>query len=135
MTLRTSRISMSEDLLNAARKVRENAHAPYSDFHVGAAIRAAGGIYVGCNVENASFPEGTCAEAGAISAMVAAGDSAILEVLIYAEADTPVAPCGGCRQRLSEFASSETTVKLASDSGIEVETTLGDLLPSTFKLT
>lgn len=129
----TGGAEMSDDLLQAARAVRENAHAPYSDFHVGAAIRSRSGIHVGCNVENASFPEGTCAEAGAISAMVAAGDTEILEVLIYADADRPVAPCGGCRQRLAEFAGPDVPVRLASERGIESETTLGALLPATFK--
>nr|WP_026180497.1 cytidine deaminase [Henriciella marina] len=123
---------MSDDLYQKARAVRENAHAPYSGFKVGAAIRSASGIHVGCNVENAAFPDGICAEGGAITAMVAAGDTEILEVLVYAEADTPVAPCGGCRQKLSEFARPETEIKLAGPDGIRAIMTLGELLPSSF---
>lgn len=125
---------MSDDLLQAAKAVRDHAHAPYSGFRVGAAIRSASGIHTGCNVENASFPEGICAEGGAITSMVAAGDKQILEVLIYAEADTPVAPCGGCRQKLAEFAGPDVKVKLAGPEGIAVTTTVGDLLPGAFKL-
>ena len=88
-------------LIEAAAKVRANAYAPYSRFKVGAAIRgASGAVYVGCNVENAAYPEGTCAEAGAIAAMVAAGEARIAEVAVIADSPDPVAPCGGCRQRL-----------------------------------
>ena len=123
---------MSEDLLQAAKAVREHAHAPYSKFQVGAAIRSSSGIHVGCNVENASFPEGICAEGGAITSMVAAGDKTILEVLIYAEADTPVAPCGGCRQKLAEFAGPEVKVSLAGPEGIRVVMTMAELLPASF---
>ena len=91
-------------LLDAARRVRENAYAPYSHFKVGAAIRSASGaIYTGCNVENVAYPEGTCAEAGAIAAMVAAGETELTEVLVIADSPVPVSPCGGCRQKLAEF--------------------------------
>lgn len=123
---------MSEDLLKAAKAVRENAHAPYSGFKVGAAIRSHSGIHVGCNVENASYPEGICAEGGALTSMVAAGETEILEVLIYAEADTPVAPCGGCRQKLAEFGRPDVMVKLAGRDGISTELSLGALLPASF---
>ena len=126
---------MKDALFEAARAVRENAHAPYSGFRVGAAIRSeSGAIHVGCNVENAAFPEGICAEGGAITSMIAAGDKEILEVLVYAEAETPVAPCGGCRQKLAEFAGPDVIVKLAGPEGIRAEMTIGDLLPATFKL-
>ncbi|WP_084399692.1 cytidine deaminase [Henriciella aquimarina] len=125
---------MSDDLLEAAKAVRQNAHAPYSGFRVGAAIRSAAGIHVGCNVENASFPEGICAEGGAITSMVAAGDTAILEVLVYAEADSPVAPCGGCRQKLAEFAGPDVKVSLAGPEGIRTVMTMGELLPASFSL-
>ncbi len=117
----------------AARAVRENAHAPYSRFRVGAAIRAASGrIYAGCNVENASYPEGTCAEAGAIAAMVAAGDTEIAEVLVIADAPGPVAPCGGCRQRLSEFAGPDVPVTLANLRGDTRTVSMAELLPGAF---
>ncbi len=125
---------MSQDLYEAARAVRENAHAPYSNFRVGVAIRSSSGIFVGCNVENASYPEGNCAESGAISAMIAGGDVEILEVLVYGEADTPVAPCGGCRQKLAEFSSPSVPVKLAGPEGVRVEMTVGELLPAAFSL-
>lgn len=121
------------DLMDAARAARENAHAPYSGFKVGAAIRTRRGtVYAGCNVENVSYPEGTCAEAGAIAAMVAAGETEIAEVLVIADSPVPVTPCGGCRQRLSEFASPEVPVILADLSGEAGRMTLGDLLPGAF---
>ena len=84
-------------LLDAARAVRENAYAPYSRFKVGAALRAtSGAVHLGCNVENVAYPEGTCAEAGAIAAMIAAGDTAIAELVVIADSPAPVPPCGGC---------------------------------------
>lgn len=120
-------------LLEAARKVRENAHAPYSRFRVGAALRAGdGAIYTGCNVENVASPEGTCAEAGAIAAMVAAGCREIVEVAVIADGPVPVAPCGGCRQRLAEFAAPEVRVIMATLSGETRVMTLGELLPAAF---
>src|SRR6056297_2686017 len=92
------------DLLDQARAARERAYARYSGFKVGAAVRGASGrVYVGCNVENAAYPEGTCAETGAIAAMVAAGETALTEVAIIADSPAPISPCGGCRQRLAEL--------------------------------
>ena len=120
-------------LLSAATKVRENAYAPYSRFKVGAAIRAASGtIYSGCNVENVAYPEGTCAEAGAIAAMIAAGDTEIAEVAVIADSPIPVSPCGGCRQKLAEFGKGTVKVTLATTDGLRQETTLADLLPGAF---
>ena len=120
-------------LLEAATKVREHAYAPYSHFKVGAAIRATSGqIYTGCNVENVAYPEGTCAEAGAIAAMVAAGETRIAEVLVIADSPTPVPPCGGCRQKLAEFAAPETPVTLATTDGKTQLTTVAALLPGVF---
>jgi cytidine deaminase len=120
-------------LRDAALAVRENAHAPYSDFKVGAAIRAtSGAVYRGCNVENVAYPEGTCAEAGAIAAMVAAGDTEIAEVYVVADSTAPVPPCGGCRQKLAEFAAAEVPVTLATLAGTEKETTVAALLPGAF---
>ena len=122
-------------LLEAAKAVRENAHAPYSNFKVGAAIRAASGaVYVGCNVENVAYPEGTCAEAGAIAAMIAAGDTVIAEVAVIADSPSPVPPCGGCRQRLMEFGKASTPVHLCDADGIVETGTLGDLLPFAFDI-
>jgi len=121
------------DLDKAARAVRENAHAPYSGFKVGAALRGASGkIYVGCNVENAAYPEGTCAEAGAIAATVAAGETRIAEGYVIADSPEPVSPCGGCRQKLAEFGAAETPVTLATMGGAQAQTTVGDLLPGAF---
>ncbi|WP_111559427.1 cytidine deaminase [Paracoccus sediminilitoris] len=120
-------------LLDAARDVRENAYAPYSNFKVGAAIRSASGVvYTGCNVENVAYPEGTCAEAGAIAAMVAAGETRLTEVAVIADSPSPVPPCGGCRQKLAEFADGHTPVLLATTDGGRMETTVGDLLPGRF---
>ena len=120
-------------LLAAALKVRENAYAPYSRFKVGAAIRSASGvIYAGCNVENVAYPEGTCAEAGAIAAMVAAGDTVIAEVLVIADCPSPVPPCGGCRQKLAEFAAPDVKVILCTTDGLSREMTVADLLPGSF---
>ncbi len=122
-------------LFDAAKKVRENAHAPYSKFHVGAALRTAtGAVFSGCNVENAAYPEGTCAEAGAIAAMVAAGERDIVEILVMADADQPVTPCGGCRQKIAEFAKADAVVIMASPRAEQFRTTLGELLPGAFGL-
>lgn len=124
---------MTSDLRKAAVEVRENAHAPYSKFKVGAAIRTTTGkIYVGCNVENVAYPEGTCAEAGAIAAMVAAGEMQLTEAYVVAGSDTPVTPCGGCRQKLAEFGTGEVSVTMATTNGVEQKTTLADLLPGAF---
>ncbi|WP_424969363.1 cytidine deaminase [Dinoroseobacter sp. S76] len=121
------------ELLDAARAVRENAYAPYSNFKVGAAVRSASGvIYTGCNVENVAYPEGTCAEAGAIAAMIAAGETALVEVAVIAGSPDPVPPCGGCRQKLKEFGAADVPVLMATTSGGELSMTLGELLPGAF---
>lgn len=120
-------------LIDAARAVRENAHAPYSNFKVGAAVQAASGVvYVGCNVENVAYPEGTCAEAGAIAAMVAAGERAITAVAVIADSPQPVTPCGGCRQKLAEFAAGDVPVTMATTDGAQEVTTVAQLLPAGF---
>ena len=122
-------------LLDAATKVRENAYAPYSKFKVGAAIRGkSGAIYQGVNVENVAYPEGTCAEAGAIAAMCAAGETELVEVAVIADSPTPVPPCGGCRQKLAEFGKAEVPVTLATTGGARLETTIGELLPGRFDM-
>lgn len=121
------------ELETAARAVRENAYAPYSGFLVGAALRgASGAVYAGCNVENAAYPESTCAEAGAIAAMVAAGETRIIEAFVIADSPEPVSPCGGCRQKLAEFAAPDVPVTLATLSGAMQRTTVGALLPGAF---
>ncbi|MBW0156752.1 cytidine deaminase [Sedimentimonas flavescens] len=120
-------------LLEAAREVRENAYAPYSRFKVGAAVRGRSGtIYKGVNVENVAYPEGTCAEAGAIAAMIAAGETELIEVAVIADSPAPVPPCGGCRQKLAEFGRSDVPVTLATTDGARLDTTIGELLPGRF---
>lgn len=120
-------------LLEAARTVREHAYAPYSNFKVGAAIRAeSGAIYPGCNVENVAYPEGTCAEAGAIAAMVAAGETRILEALVIADSPLPVSPCGGCRQKLAEFSQPDARITMTTLSGETRIMTMAELLPGAF---
>lgn len=124
---------MSEDLLKAAITVREKAYAPYSRFKVGAALRSASGdIFAGCNVENIASPEGTCAEAGAIAAMVAGGETRLTEVAIVAGGSQPVSPCGGCRQKLAEFGAPDITVTMATLDGQTLSMTLDQLLPGAF---
>ncbi len=121
------------DLLDAARRARDNAYAPYSGFKVGAALRCPdGSVFSGCNVENVAYPQGTCAEAGAIAAMVAAGQTRIAEVLVLADGPEVISPCGGCRQKLAEFAFPDTPVILAGPAGERARTTLGALLPGAF---
>ena len=121
-------------LVEDAARVRENAYAPYSRFKVGAALRAESGqVYLGVNVENAAYPEGTCAEAGAIAAMAAGGDTRIAEIAVIADAPRPVPPCGGCRQKLAEFAHAGVKVTLATTRGERLETTVGELLPGAFR--
>ncbi|WP_199533351.1 cytidine deaminase [Rhodovulum sp. 12E13] len=124
---------MSEDLIAAARQVRENAYAPHSGFRVGAALRTVSGVvHVGCNVENVAYPEGTCAEAGAIAAMVAAGEREIAEIAVIADSPAPVPPCGGCRQKLAEFAGGEVPVVMATTGGARLGMTVAELLPGAF---
>ncbi len=120
-------------LEQAARAVRENAYAPYSRYKVGAALRTVSGrVFSGCNVENAAYPEGTCAEAGAIAAMVAAGEIEIAEIFVIADAHMPVPPCGGCRQKIAEFARGDVPVVMATLAGARSETTVAELLPGAF---
>ena len=120
-------------LIAAATEVRERAYAPYSRFKVGAAIRGAGGaVHVGCNVENVAYPEGTCAEAGAIAAMVAAGETRIAEMVVIADSPDPVPPCGGCRQKIAEFAGQEVRITLCTTDGKARVMTVADLLPGVF---
>jgi homotetrameric cytidine deaminase len=119
-----------ELLLDAAEAAMRNAYAPHSGFKVGAALRTpTGAVYAGANVENASYPQGQCAETSAIGAMVAAGEREIAAVAVVAEQLDVCPPCGGCRQRLSEFAQSGTPVHL----GRSYTTTMGELLPLAFR--
>lgn len=120
-------------LFEAAERVRARAHAPYSHFAVGAAILADdGNIYAGCNVENAAYPLGNCAEASAIAAMVAGGARRITRIFVTGPGAAPVTPCGGCRQRIREFADLSAPVTCLGVEGEPLRTTLGELLPHSF---
>jgi cytidine deaminase len=121
-------------LFETAKAAREAAYAPYSNFKVGAAIRAEDGtVFAGCNVENAAFPEGVCAEAGAISAMVLAGGARIAEVMVIADAAL-CTPCGGCRQKLKEFAGSGMRIHVANLEEVKQSFSMEELLPAGFEL-
>ena len=120
-------------LFDAAAAARSRAYAPYSNFAVGAAIRTpSGAIHGGCNVENAAYPQGACAEAGAISAMVAAGARAIAEILVIGGGEGLCTPCGGCRQRIREFASAQTRIHIAGPEGVRASFARDELLPHSF---
>ena len=120
-------------LKDIARSVWSNAYAPYSKFKVGVAIKTIdGSIFSGVNVENAAYPEGTCAEAAAIAAMCATGQREIAEVYVIADCEEPVPPCGGCRQKLAEFSEPDVPVTMATISGKEKTTSVRDLLPGSF---
>jgi homotetrameric cytidine deaminase len=122
-----------QTLLRAADAAMRTAYAPYSEFKVGAAVRArTGAIHAGANVENVAFPQGQCAEASAIGALVAAGESAITAVAVVAEKVEVCPPCGGCRQRLAEFGSPDTPVYLGRPGATPHATTLAELLPLSF---
>lgn len=120
-------------LLHAAREAQLKAYAPYSRFLVGAAVLdAEGNIHAGCNVENAAYPEGVCAEACALGAMVLAGGRRAQAVVVVGDGEAPVTPCGGCRQKLREFASPDLVVLVADRHRLRGLFTLGMLLPSSF---
>jgi cytidine deaminase len=120
-------------LIAAALAARANAYAPYSRFAVGAAIRAEDGtLHAGANVENAAYPQTQCAEATAIGAMVSAGGRRIAEMVVVAEGEALCTPCGGCRQRIREFADRDTPIHLCGPEGIRRTVTLGELLPLSF---
>jgi cytidine deaminase len=125
--------AMVAEMLAAARDAMARAYAPYSKFPVGAALLGANGkIYAGCNVENAAYPQGACAEASAISAMVVDGERRILAALVVGQGAELIAPCGGCRQRLNEFAAPDAPVHLCGPKGLMKTVTLGELLPHAF---
>jgi cytidine deaminase len=125
---------MSHDLFEAARDAMSFAHAPYSKFPVGAAIRAEDGqIYKGANIENLSFPQGWCAEPSAISAMIMGGAKQIKEIAVIAEKLALCPPCGGCRQKIAEFANADTKVYLCDETGVQKVRSMDELLPFSFK--
>lgn len=120
-------------LLRAARDAQTRAYAPYSNFAVGAAVLdEQGHIHAGCNVENAAYPEGVCAEAGALSAMVLAGGRQVRALVVVGDGVGLVTPCGGCRQKLREFAAADTPVLVGDREHLRAEYTLGRLLPESF---
>ena len=121
------------ELLAAATQAHLGAYCPYSHYRVGAAIRTgSGAVIVGCNVENAAYPLGSCAEAGAIAAMVMSGEHSIVEVVVVTDGGTPGTPCGGCRQRLREFAGPDVFVHSVAASGGVITMTMAELLPHSF---
>ena len=122
-----------DDLITAARQAREQAYAPYSKFKVGAALKTkTGRIYAGCNVENAAYPQGWCAEASALAAMILAGERELAEVAVLADSSDLVTPCGGCRQKLREFGRPELLIHLCDLNGLQRSVSLGELLPLAF---
>lgn len=123
----------ADELFALAREVQQRAHVPYSDFPVGAALRTATGrVFTGANVENAAYPEGMCAEASAIAAMASAGERVIDTLVTVCDGDTLSTPCGGCRQKIREFATADTVVHAAGPEGIRRTYTMEELLPDSF---
>ena len=126
---------MSADLIEAAANAAKRSHSPYSNFAVGAAIRTpSGAIFAGCNIENAAYPQGWCAEPTALSAMVMAGEAKVAEICVWADSANPCTPCGGCRQKLAEFGDADTIVISAGPDGERGRWTLGRLLPEAFSM-
>jgi cytidine deaminase len=122
-----------DDLVRLARTMMVRAYAPYSKFPVGAAVRdEEGGIHGGCNVENAAYPEGLCAEASAIAALIAAGKRRVTECAVIGPGREVVTPCGGCRQKLREFAGDDLKIHLCGPEGVHRTVTLGALFPMSF---
>lgn len=124
---------IDRNMLALARDAMAKAYAPYSNFHVGAVVKGANGrLYSGCNVENAAYPQGNCAEASAIAAMVLDGETKIAEVLVMGAGEALVTPCGGCRQRIREFAADDVPIHICSPDELRRTVTLGELLPLSF---
>jgi cytidine deaminase len=125
--------SIDDTLFAAAEAIRARAYAPYSKFTVGAAILADDGkVYSGCNIENAAFPQGNCAETSAIAAMIAGGGRRIKRIYVTGPGASPVTPCGGCRQRIREFADPDVTIISHGVDGTPLFSTLGEMLPHSF---
>ena len=124
---------MEDQRFTLLKTSMEKAYAPYSKFKVGAIVLGNNGkYYTGCNVENAAYPQGCCAEASAISAMIMDGETVIREVCVIGSGDVLVTPCGGCRQRIREFAGDETPIQIWGPEGLKKIFTLGELLPASF---
>jgi len=124
---------MNEQAFELAKTAMSKAYVPYSKFKVGVAIETANGrYYSGCNVENASYPEGTCAEAGAIAAMILGGESQIKNIYVMGNGSELVTPCGGCRQRIREFSSEATRIHVCSATEVRRSFAMDELLPCSF---
>ncbi|RNF47936.1 cytidine deaminase [Marinomonas hwangdonensis] len=122
-----------QTLFELAQEAMAKAYVPYSQFAVGAAILTqTGKVYSGCNVENAAYPEGTCAEAGAIAAMVRDGETQIQDIYVIGNGEGLVTPCGGCRQKIREFSSAQTVIHVCGAEGVRQSFTMNELLPSSF---
>jgi cytidine deaminase len=135
MSTRAPELSVDQlqSLLLAARAARQRAYAPYSKFLVGAAVLDdQGRVHAGCNVENAAYPQGLCAEANALSAMVLAGSTHAQALVVVGDGPAWVTPCGGCRQKLREFAAPDTPVIVANEEQVQARFTLAQLLPESF---
>jgi cytidine deaminase len=125
---------MSHDLYLAAKAAMAKAHAPYSKFPVGAALRTEDGrVFSGCNIEVASYPEGWCAETTALGHYIMGGGGRIIEIAVVAERMARITPCGGCRQRLAEFAGPDTKLCLCDETGVVETVTMGEMLPLGFE--
>ncbi len=121
------------EMFTAAVAAQKHSYSPYSNYPVGAAVRGASGrVYAGCNVENAAYPQGWCAEASALAAMVSAGERTVVAVLTVCEGDLVGTCCGGCRQKIREFADLDVPIWACGPEGIRAEFTLADLLPHSF---
>ncbi len=126
-------MSYLDDMLNLAKDAMNKAYAPYSKYNVGAVIRGESGkLYCGCNVENAAYPSGSCAEQAAISAMILGGDIKISDILIISDGKALVSPCGACRQRIREFSTSETKIHFCSKDKLEQTVSIAEILPYSF---
>jgi cytidine deaminase len=126
-------LSVLDDLFAAAKAAQEKAYVPYSKFRVGAAILADDGrVYAGCNVENAAYPSGACAEVSAIGAMVLGGGKRVVQLLVIGDGDLLCTPCGNCRQRIREFAKDDAPVHIAGVEGLKRSFTFSELLPYSF---
>ena len=122
-----------EKLFEAAKLVREKAHVPYSNFKVGAAfLTSDNNIITGCNVENAAYPQSQCADATAIGNMISNGNKKIIEIVVIGSGNLLCSPCGGCRQRIREFASLDIKIHMCNDEGHMKTSTLEELLPDSF---
>ena len=126
---------MAHDLFEAARAAMQKAYVPYSRFPVGAALRTADDkLHAGCNIENASYPEGWCAETTALGAFIMAGGGTVREIAVVAEKMPRITPCGGCRQRLSEFVASDATLHLCDETGVVESVPFTSIFPRGFDL-